>query len=83
MIFNELSNAAFRFALRAQEPRYTGLQTPPSGGGKSRGPAGRGFINFFSWSSACSHVISNMHICIDDQQEFKGNSSPSAWGFEV
>ena len=24
-----------------------------------------------------------MHICIDDQQEFKGNSSPSAWGFEL
>ena len=45
MIFRELSNAAFRFSLRrpGAEIMGGGVQTPPpAGGGKSRGPAGRG-----------------------------------------
>ena len=45
MIFRELSNAAFRFSLRRPGAEIMGgVQTPPppAGGGKSRGPAGRG-----------------------------------------
>ena len=46
MIFRELSNAVFRFVLRCAGAEIDGgggcSNTPPSGGGKSRGPAGRG-----------------------------------------
>ena len=45
MIFRELSNPAFRFSLRRPGAEIMGgVQTPPppAGGGKSRGPAGRG-----------------------------------------
>ena len=46
-IFRELSNAVFRFVLRCAGAEIDGgVQTPPppAGGGKSRGPAGRGLI---------------------------------------
>ena len=46
MIFRELSNAAFRFSLRRPGAEIMGgrsnVPPPPAGGGKSRGPAGRG-----------------------------------------
>ena len=45
MIFRELSNAAFRFSLRRPGAEIMGRSNappPPAGGGKSRGPAGRG-----------------------------------------
>ena len=46
MIFRELSNAAFRFSLRRPGAEIMGGRSnappPPAGGGKSRGPAGRG-----------------------------------------
>ena len=45
MIFRELSNAAFRFSLRQPGAEIMGgafKRPPPAGGGKSRGPAGRG-----------------------------------------
>ena len=45
MIFRELSNAAFRFSLRRPGAEIMGgafKRPPPAGGGKSRGPAGRG-----------------------------------------
>ena len=46
MIFLELSNAAFRFSLRRPGAEIMGgafkRPPPPAGGGKSRGPAGRG-----------------------------------------
>ena len=46
MIFRELSNAAFRFSLRRPGAEIMGeafkRPPPPAGGGKSRGPAGRG-----------------------------------------
>ena len=48
MIFRELSNAVFRFVLRCAGAEIDGggVQTPPpAGGGKSRGPAGRGLKN--------------------------------------
>ena len=47
MIFRELSNAAFRFSLRRPGAEIMGgafKRPPPAGGGKSRGPAGRGLI---------------------------------------
>ena len=45
--FRELSNAVFRFVLRSAEAEINGggvFKHPPSGGGKSRGPSGRGLI---------------------------------------
>ena len=48
MIFQELSNAVFRFSLRRPGAEIMGggrssaPPPPPAGGGKSRGPAGRG-----------------------------------------
>ena len=46
MIFRELSNAAFCFSLRQSGAEIMGgafkRPPPPAGGGKSRGPAGRG-----------------------------------------
>ena len=46
MIFRELSNAVFRFVLRCTGAEIDGgggvFKHPPSGGGKSRGPSGRG-----------------------------------------
>ena len=44
MIFDALSNAAYRVSLRGAGAEIEGgLNTPPpAGGGKSRGPAGRG-----------------------------------------
>ena len=47
MIFDALSNAAYRVSLRGPGAEIEGgLNTPPpAGGGKSRGPAGRGLIN--------------------------------------
>ena len=46
MIFRELSNVAFRFSLRRPGAEIMGggrsNALPPAGGGKSRGPAGRG-----------------------------------------
>ena len=48
MIFREPSNAAFRFSLRRPGAEIMGgafkRPPPPAGGGKSRGPAGRGLI---------------------------------------
>ena len=49
MIFRELSNAVLRFVLQCAGAEIDGgVQTPPppppAGGGKSRGPAGRGLI---------------------------------------
>ena len=47
MIFRELSNADFRFSLRRPGAEIMGggrSNAPPAGGGKSRGPAGRGLI---------------------------------------
>ena len=46
MLFNELSNAVFRIALRCTGAEIDGgVQTPPAGGGKSRGPSGRGITS--------------------------------------
>ena len=45
MIFRKLSNAAFCFSLRRPGAEIMGRRSnapPPAGGGKSRGPAGRG-----------------------------------------
>ena len=45
MIFRELSNAVFRFVLRCAGAEIDGRCSntpPPAGGGKSRGPLGRG-----------------------------------------
>ena len=44
MIFDALSNAAYRVSLRGPGAEIEGgvSTTPPAGGGKSRGPAGRG-----------------------------------------
>ena len=45
MIFDELSNAALRISLRCLGAELEGgafKRPPPAGGGKSRGPAGRG-----------------------------------------
>ena len=48
MIFDALSNAAYRVSLRGPGAEIEGgfstttTTTPPAGGGKSRGPAGRG-----------------------------------------
>ena len=45
MIFRELSNAVFRFVLRCAGAEIDGgcsNTPPPAGGGKSRGPSGRG-----------------------------------------
>ena len=43
MIFDALSNAAYRVSLRDPGAEIEGgFSTPPAGGGKSRGPAGRG-----------------------------------------
>ena len=43
MIFNEISNAVFRFDLRCAGAKIDGVfKHPPAGGGKSRGPSGRG-----------------------------------------
>ena len=47
MIFLELSNAVFRFVLRCAGAEIDGggvFKHPQSGGGKSRGPSGRGLI---------------------------------------
>ena len=47
MIFDELSNAVFcsRLRLIGAELEGGGVQTPPPvGGGKSRGPGGRGLM---------------------------------------
>ena len=49
MIFRELSNDVFRFSLWRPEAEIMGRSNPPplpAGGGKSRGPAGRG-LSFF------------------------------------
>ena len=52
MIFRELSNAAFRFSLRRPGAEIMGggrsNAPPPAGGGKSRGPAGRGLTTVSS-----------------------------------
>ena len=45
MIFGALSNAAYRVSLRGPGAEIEGglsRAPPPSGGGKSRGPSGRG-----------------------------------------
>ena len=45
MIFDALSNAAYRVSLRGPGAEIEGggfSTTTPAGGGKSRGPAGRG-----------------------------------------
>ena len=43
MISDALSNAAYRVSLRGPGAEIEGgSQQPPAGGGKSRGPAGRG-----------------------------------------
>ena len=44
MVFRELSNAVFRFVLRCAGVEIDGgvFKHPPAGGGKSRGPSGRG-----------------------------------------
>ena len=44
MIFRELSNAVFRFVLQCAGAEIDGgvFKHPPAGGGKSRGPSGRG-----------------------------------------
>ena len=43
MIFSALSNAAYLVSLRGPGAEIEGVsQEPPSGGGKSRGPSGRG-----------------------------------------
>ena len=47
MIFDALSNAAYRVSLRGPGAEIEGgfsTTPPPAGGGKSRGPAGRGLI---------------------------------------
>ena len=48
MIFDALSNAAYRVSLRGPGAEIEGgsqqQHPPPAGGGKSRGPAGRGLI---------------------------------------
>ena len=45
MIFDALSNAAYHLSLRGPGAEIEGGSHPPSsGGGKSRGPAGRGLI---------------------------------------
>ena len=44
IIFHELSNAAFRLALRYAGAEVAGVFTPKAGGRKSRGPAGRRFM---------------------------------------
>ena len=47
MIFDELSNAVFRSRLRLMGAELEGGRSnapPPVGGGKSRGPVGRGLI---------------------------------------
>ena len=46
IIFREISNAVFRFVLRCAGAEIDGgvFKHPPAGGGKSRGPAGRGLI---------------------------------------
>ena len=51
MIFDALSNAAYRVSLRGPGAEIEGgsQPPPPAGGGKSRGPAGRGltFVVFY------------------------------------
>ena len=43
MIFGALSNAAYRVSLRGPGAQLEGLsRAPPSDGGKTRDPAGRG-----------------------------------------
>ena len=44
MIFDALSSAAYRVSLRGPEAEIEGGLNipPPAGGGKSKGPAGRG-----------------------------------------
>ena len=43
MIFDALSNAAYHVSLHGPGAEIeVGSQQPPAGGGKSRGPAGRG-----------------------------------------
>ena len=45
MIFDALLNAAYGLPLRGPGAELEGgTQDPPSGGGKSRGPSGRGLI---------------------------------------
>ena len=67
MLFRELSNAAFRFSLRRPGAEIMGgrsnAPTPPAGGGKSRGPAGRGLnVQGFSGYSAF-RVSPNFILC--------------------
>ena len=42
MIFDALWNTAYRVSLRGPAAELEGGSPPPAGGGKSRGPAGRG-----------------------------------------
>ena len=61
MIFRELSNAAFRFSLRRPGAEIMGggafKRPPPAGGGKSRGPAGRGL----RWGLEISWLFLHIH----------------------
>ena len=61
MIFRELSNAAFRFSLWRPGAEIMGgggrSNAPPAGGGKSRGPAGRGLIQAENTLEVCRWYI--------------------------
>ena len=63
MIFRELSNAVFRFVLRCAGAEIDGgcsntPSPPPAGGGKSRGPSGRG-LNSQLFSPKISNILYN------------------------
>ena len=67
MIFRELSNAAFRFSLRRPGAEILGggcsNAPPPAGGGKSRGPAGRGLAGRDLLSAPNFHLLSTSSLC--------------------
>ena len=60
MIFRELSNAVFRFVLRCAGADIDGgcsnTHPPPSGGGISRGPSGRGLSKTLHCPSLSNHA---------------------------
>ena len=64
MIFGALSNAAYRVSLCGPGAEIEGgSQPPPAGGGKSRGPAGRG-DNIYSGFYDKSFFICFLKICV-------------------
>ena len=84
MIFRELSNAAFRFSLRrpGAEIMGAGVQTPPpplpAGGGKSRGPAGRGLtsVHRFKTERRAIAAAATVPASVPDRRRSARHSKP-------